>query len=122
MRSGDSKAWASARSAARMAETSEGESVNSRRGYCDRHHPREWTVARRETRHLAWAGVPRCTLSAEGESSGRVGIRMADGTEFELGPGDVNVLPPGHDSWVIGDEPVEAIDWGGAHVGAKPAG
>ena len=51
--------------------------------------------------------------------SGRIGARMADGTEFEAGPGDVNVLPPGHDGWVIGDEPVVAIDWGGAHVWGK---
>lgn len=53
--------------------------------------------------------------------SGRVHVVMADGSEFDLGPGDVNVLPPGHDAWVIGDEPVVAIDWGGAHVWAKPA-
>ena len=53
--------------------------------------------------------------------SGRIGVRMADGTELELRAGDVNVLPPGHDAWVIGDEPAVAIDWGGAHVWAKPA-
>lgn len=47
---------------------------------------------------------------------------MADGTEFEVGPGDVNVLPPGHDAWVVGDEPVLAIDWGGAHVWGRPSG
>jgi quercetin dioxygenase-like cupin family protein len=54
--------------------------------------------------------------------AGRVGVRMADGTEFELVPGDVNVLPPGHDAWVIGDETAVGIDWGGAHIWAKPAG
>jgi quercetin dioxygenase-like cupin family protein len=48
--------------------------------------------------------------------SGRIAVRMADGTEFEARPGDVNWLPPGHDAWVVGDEPVEAVDWGGAHV------
>jgi quercetin dioxygenase-like cupin family protein len=52
--------------------------------------------------------------------SGRVGVRMGDGTELEVGPGDVNVLPPGHDAWVIGDEPAVAVDWGGAHVWGKP--
>jgi hypothetical protein len=36
--------------------------------------------------------------------SGLIGVRMADGTELEIGPGDVNVLPSGHDAWVIGDE------------------
>jgi quercetin dioxygenase-like cupin family protein len=52
--------------------------------------------------------------------SGRIGARMADGTEFEATAGDVNVMPPGHDAWVIGDEPVVAVDWGGAHVWGKP--
>ncbi|HEX9260499.1 MAG TPA: cupin domain-containing protein [Acidimicrobiales bacterium] len=50
--------------------------------------------------------------------SGRVGVRMDDGEEFEVGPGEVSVLPPGHDAWVIGDEPVVGVDWGGAHVWA----
>jgi quercetin dioxygenase-like cupin family protein len=48
--------------------------------------------------------------------SGRLGVRMSDGQELELAPGDVAVLPPGHDAWVIGDEPFVGIDWGGAHV------
>lgn len=52
--------------------------------------------------------------------SGRLGARMADGTEFEAGPGDVVVLPPGHDGWVIGDEPALVVDWGGAHVWGTP--
>jgi hypothetical protein len=51
--------------------------------------------------------------------SGRMGLRMKDGTEFESGPGDVVVIPPGHDGWVIGNEPVEVIDWGGATNYAK---
>ncbi|MEY2581164.1 MAG: hypothetical protein QOE09_1013 [Ilumatobacteraceae bacterium] len=53
--------------------------------------------------------------------SGRIGVRMADGTEFEVGPGEVSMLESGHDAWVVGDEPVVAIDWGGAHVWAKPS-
>ena len=51
--------------------------------------------------------------------SGRIGVRMADGTEFEVGPGEVSMLESGHDAWVVGDEQVVAIDWGGAHVWAK---
>jgi len=46
--------------------------------------------------------------------AGRLGIRMADGAELEAGPGDVTYLPAGHDAWVIGDEPVVAVDWAGA--------
>ena len=51
--------------------------------------------------------------------SGRLGVRMDDGTELELSAGDVAALPPGHDAWVIGDEPVVAIDWHGASNYAK---
>jgi Cupin domain len=46
--------------------------------------------------------------------SGRLHIVMDDGTEFEVGPGDVMHCPPGHDGWVVGDEPWVAIDWTGA--------
>jgi len=36
-----------------------------------------------------------------------------DGREFECGPGDVSLLPTGHDSWVVGDEPVVVVDFQG---------
>lgn len=36
--------------------------------------------------------------------SGRIGVRMADGTEFEVGPGEVSWLEAGHDAWVVGNE------------------
>jgi mannose-6-phosphate isomerase-like protein (cupin superfamily) len=42
--------------------------------------------------------------------SGRFHIRMDDGREFELGPGDAHVVAPGHDAWVVGDEPVVTFD------------
>jgi mannose-6-phosphate isomerase-like protein (cupin superfamily) len=42
--------------------------------------------------------------------SGRLRVRMDDGTEHEYGPGDVGIVPPGHDAWVIGNEPVVIID------------
>jgi quercetin dioxygenase-like cupin family protein len=51
--------------------------------------------------------------------SGRMHVKMADGQEFEMGPGDVAVMPSGHDAWVVGDEPVVAIDWQGATNYAK---
>lgn len=51
--------------------------------------------------------------------SGRVAIRMDDGTEFIAGPGDVTSLPQGHDAWVIGDEPAVLVDWYGASNYAK---
>ena len=42
--------------------------------------------------------------------SGRLGVKMDDGTEQEFGPGDVSLLPPGHDAWVVGNEPVVKIE------------
>ena len=45
--------------------------------------------------------------------AGRLHILMTDGTEFEAGPGEITVLPSGHDAWVVGDEPVVIIDWHG---------
>lgn len=53
--------------------------------------------------------------------SGKVAIRMEDGTEFIAGPGDITSLPSGHDAWVVGDEPVVLIDWYGASNYAKRA-
>lgn len=51
--------------------------------------------------------------------SGKLHVKMSDGTEFELIPGDVSYLPPGHDAWVVGNEPVVLVDWYGASNYAK---
>jgi hypothetical protein len=51
--------------------------------------------------------------------SGRLHIRMDDGSEQEFGPGDVSMVPPGHDAWVVGQEPVVAIDITGMKEYAK---
>lgn len=51
--------------------------------------------------------------------SGRLGVKMDDGTELIAGPGEVTALPSGHDAWVVGDEPVVVIDWCGASNYAK---
>ena len=45
---------------------------------------------------------------------------MQDGTGLETGPGDLISIPPGHDAWVIGNEPVVAIDITGMREYAKP--
>ena len=45
--------------------------------------------------------------------SGVLKILMDDGTELECRPGDVSMLPSGHDAWVVGDEPVVVVDWHG---------
>jgi quercetin dioxygenase-like cupin family protein len=45
--------------------------------------------------------------------TGVLHIVMDDGTEVDLKAGDVSLLPPGHDAWVVGDEPVVVIDFQG---------
>jgi len=45
--------------------------------------------------------------------SGRVKTVMDDGTEVESGPGSVGVVEPGHNTWVVGDEPAVVIDFTG---------
>ena len=45
--------------------------------------------------------------------SGRFVIRMEDGEETILGPGDIADVPPGHDAWVLRDEPCEVLDFSG---------
>ena len=52
--------------------------------------------------------------------SGRMGVKMDDGTEKELKAGDAAVIPPGHDAWVIGSEPCVSVDFtAGATYGKK---
>jgi quercetin dioxygenase-like cupin family protein len=51
--------------------------------------------------------------------SGRLHVRMDDGTESEIGPGDAQLLPPGHDAWVVGDEPYVGLDFQGGHLYGK---
>lgn len=52
--------------------------------------------------------------------SGVLRIRMDDGTEFDCKPGDVSMLPPGHDAWVVGNDPVVVVDFQGmTHYGEK---
>jgi hypothetical protein len=45
--------------------------------------------------------------------SGVLTVRMDDGTEFTCRPGDVSLLPAGHDAWVEGDEPAVLVDFQG---------
>ena len=51
--------------------------------------------------------------------SGRLKVRMDDGTEFECRPGDVSLLPSGHDAWTLGDEPAVVVDFQGMVEYAK---
>jgi hypothetical protein len=43
--------------------------------------------------------------------SGRLHIASNDGSELDLRPGDAYRLEPGHDAWVLGDEPFVALEF-----------
>jgi uncharacterized cupin superfamily protein len=45
--------------------------------------------------------------------SGVLRVKMDDGTEFDCKPGDVSLLPSGHDAWVVGNEPAVVVDFQG---------
>jgi hypothetical protein len=52
--------------------------------------------------------------------SGVLRVRMDDGTELDCKPGDMSLLPPGHDAWVVGNEPVVVVDFQGMTKFAAP--
>jgi hypothetical protein len=43
--------------------------------------------------------------------SGQLAVRHEDGTEVQLGPGDTYVIEPGHDAWVVGEEPFVGFEF-----------
>ncbi|KAA0239127.1 MAG: cupin domain-containing protein [Fimbriimonadaceae bacterium] len=45
--------------------------------------------------------------------AGVLKVVMDDGTELECRPGDVSLLPSGHDAWTVGDEPAVVVDFQG---------
>lgn len=55
-------------------------------------------------------GKKRCDVEHVGiVISGRAVAAMDDGDVRELRPGDVFYIAPGHDSWVLGDEPYVSL-------------
>jgi hypothetical protein len=58
------------------------------------------------------AGTDTCQNRHVGAAiSGRLTVKHTDGTEVEIGPGDAYRLDPGHDAWVVGDEPFVAYEF-----------
>ena len=51
--------------------------------------------------------------------SGRATAAMDDGRIVEMKPGDIFYIAPGHDSWVVGDEPYVSLHFTGAGEYAK---
>jgi hypothetical protein len=65
-------------------------------------------------------GTPSCMAPhTQYHLSGRLHVVMDDGSEAEFGPGDIYNIPPGHDAWVVGDQPVVVIDVTGMEEYAK---
>jgi len=63
-----------------------------------------------------WCEVPHFFY----QISGVMHVKLQDGTEFEVRPGDVAYLPAGHDGWVVGREDVVMVDWFASTDYAKP--
>jgi class 3 adenylate cyclase len=60
------------------------------------------------------AGTPSCELHHRGVVlSGRMGIRTDEGEELVVGPNQVFDLPPGHVTWVEGEDELVMVDWAG---------
>ena len=60
------------------------------------------------------AGTASCQYHHLGVCiSGRLRLLMDDGTTFEIGPGTVFDIPPGHDGWSVGDDPWVTYDVAG---------
>jgi mannose-6-phosphate isomerase-like protein (cupin superfamily) len=58
------------------------------------------------------AGTESCQVAHHGYAiSGRLRVRQDDGTETDINPGDAYSVPPGHDGWVVGDEPWIGVDF-----------
>ena len=67
------------------------------------------------------AGTASCQFHHIGLGiSGAARFRMGDGTEFDVRAGDVFDIPPGHDTWVLGDQPAVSFIWGGWRGWGKP--
>jgi quercetin dioxygenase-like cupin family protein len=61
------------------------------------------------------AGTESCQVEHVGlVISGQAAVRMDDGTERVMRPGDLFHVPPGHDSWVVGDEQYVSLHFLGA--------
>ena len=66
------------------------------------------------------AGTDSCRVAHLGYVvSGRMHVVMDDGTEGEATAGDLFDIAPGHDAWIVGDEPCVVVDFQGASNYAK---
>lgn len=54
--------------------------------------------------------------------AGSCRIRMREGAELLIEAGQIYEVPPGHDAWVVGDEPWVTIDWSPSTAFARSEG
>jgi hypothetical protein len=67
-------------------------------------------------------GTDSCQVEHVGYCiAGKVHVSYADGTEADIKAGEVYRIGPGHDAWVVGDEPMVSVEFQGAANYAKPA-
>ena len=60
-------------------------------------------------------GMTSCPMRHLGYTmTGSLRVVMDDGEMLDIGPDSVFDIPPGHDKWVLGDEPWVTIEWGGS--------
>ncbi|HEY8304181.1 MAG TPA: cupin domain-containing protein [Solirubrobacteraceae bacterium] len=60
------------------------------------------------------AGTDSCQVGHIGYVlEGRMNVLMDNGEQLEVGPGDAFHMPPGHEAWIVGDEPCVLLDFGG---------
>ena len=58
------------------------------------------------------AGTDTCQAAHLGYAvSGTIHIAATDGAEADISAGDAYRLEPGHDAWVVGDEPFVALEF-----------
>ena len=67
------------------------------------------------------AGDRRATQSCQAHHSGvvlsgRLHVEMDDGSQLDIGQNDVFDIPPGHDGWVTGADPMHAMYWSGVRT------
>jgi hypothetical protein len=57
-------------------------------------------------------GTDTCQVAHVGYAvSGRLHVTTDDGTEIDIEPGDAYELAPGHDAWVVGNEPFVGVEF-----------
>jgi hypothetical protein len=67
-------------------------------------------------------GTDSCQVEHIGYAvSGSLRVQLDDGTEADITPGTVYRIPPGHDGWVVGDEPAVVVEFQGAAIYAQGA-